>query len=85
MALVSILMSMMAAFALSMTAWLAGTVSLFEAFGLYIGVGFCVMIASLALFCLANAWRARPQVAVHHNASSAMSTLSTLPVRSSSS
>jgi hypothetical protein len=85
MALVSILMSMMAAFAVSMTAWLSGTVSLFEAFGLYIGVGFGVMIASFALFFLASAWRARPQTVMQHGASAGMPALATIPVRSSSS
>ena len=85
MALVSILMSMMAAFALSMTAWLAGAVSVREAVGLYIGLGFGVMIASLALILLASAWRARPQMAMQHGTSAAMPALVTIPARSSSS
>lgn len=80
MALVSTLMAMMAAFTVSMTAWITGAVSLLEAFGLYIAVGLSVMVASFALFFVISLLRTRPR-----NVSAPMPALAPIPVRSSSS
>lgn len=82
MALVSVLMSMIAALAVSVTAWITGSVSPLGAFGIYIGVGFAVMFVSLGAFIWLDAVRSRPRSLKMKDTTGAMHAMATIPARS---
>ncbi|MEJ6390544.1 hypothetical protein [Gymnodinialimonas ulvae] len=85
MAIVSVLMSTIAALAVSLTAWISGNVSAFGAFGLYIGVGFAVMFVTIGALLWLDARRSRPRSLRMKDASVAMHAMATIPARSVSS
>jgi hypothetical protein len=78
-------MSMIAALAVTSSAWMSGDVSALGALGLYIGVGFAVMFVSLGGFLWLDARRSRPRSLRIHDRHAPMPAVATVPARNASS